>query len=98
MATLRIGPQRYSVTTAPWPFVTTQSTKFSVTIYASDNNIALENNVLQINPQLSSAGENEFVTPLTVAIIDTNGTRLPFGFYDQNFNYFPRLSFSIVAQ
>ena len=41
------------------------------------SNVTLEgNDVIWINPQLSSTGENEFVVPLHVAIVNTNG-KLP---------------------
>ena len=66
---------------ASWPYLTPQLMKFQVIMSASSNNLALEvNNTVRINPQLSSTGENEFVVPLSVSILDTNGT--------QHFNYF----------
>ena len=65
---------------ASWPYLTPQLMKFQVIMSASSNNLALEvNNTVRINPQLSSTGENEFVVPLSVSILDTNGT--------QHFNY-----------
>eukprot|EP00731_Ephydatia_muelleri_P017095 Em0010g193a len=58
---------------ASWPYLTPQLMKFQVIMSASSNNLALEvNNTVRINPQLSSTGENEFVVPLSVSILDTN--------------------------
>lgn len=71
------GSRKYNIIPAMLPYLTPLYAKFPVTMYASNNNVTLEDNdVIRINPQLSSRGENEFVVPLTVAIIDTNGTHL----------------------
>lgn len=58
------------------PYLTPHAVKFPVVMSASSNNLALEDKTVRVNPQLSSTGENEFVIPLNVAIVDTNGTQL----------------------
>ena len=66
---------KYTVS-APMPYLTPHVVKFPVVMSASSNNLALEDKTVRVNPQLSSTGENEFVIPLNVAIVDTNGTQL----------------------
>lgn len=68
------GSQKYiDIVPAALPYLTSQFAKLSVKISASSDNVAQEDsNVIRIIPQLSSTGDNEFVTPLTVAVLHTN--------------------------
>eukprot|EP00731_Ephydatia_muelleri_P017194 Em0010g292a len=65
--------KKYDIVPVTWPYLTPQCVRFPVTMHRVSSNVTLEgNDVIWINPQLSSTGENEFVVPLHVAIVNTN--------------------------
>eukprot|EP00731_Ephydatia_muelleri_P017098 Em0010g196a len=77
--------KKYDIVPVTWPYLTPQCVRFPVTMHRVSSNVTLEgNDVIWINPQLSSTGENEFVVPLHVAIVNTNGIVVGFTVSEMN--------------